>query len=41
MRQVSWVVFEEVTSGDWAIGGGTLTTADVKAPAVGSGAQPT
>jgi 4-oxalocrotonate tautomerase len=31
MRQVTWVVIEEVKSGDWAIAGRTLTTADVKA----------
>jgi 4-oxalocrotonate tautomerase len=31
MRSVTWVVVEEVTSGDWGIGGKTLTTADVKA----------
>lgn len=31
MRPVTWVVIEEVKSGDWAIGGGTLTTADVHA----------
>jgi 4-oxalocrotonate tautomerase len=31
LRSVTWVVVEEVTSGDWGIGGQTLTTADVKA----------
>jgi 4-oxalocrotonate tautomerase len=31
MRPVTWVVIEEVKSGDWAIGGRTLTTADVHA----------
>jgi len=31
MRSVTWVVIEEVKSGDWAIGGRTLTTADVHA----------
>jgi len=31
MRSVTWVVVEEVRSGDWAIGGRTLTTADVHA----------
>jgi len=35
MRQVTWVVVEEVKSGDWAIGGKTLTTNDVKALAAG------
>ncbi len=31
MRGVTWVVIEEVTSGDWGIGGKALTTADVRA----------
>jgi 4-oxalocrotonate tautomerase len=31
MRGVTWVVVEEVKSGDWGIGGNPLTTADVKA----------
>jgi 4-oxalocrotonate tautomerase len=31
MRPVTWVVVEEVRSGDWGIGGKPLTTADVKA----------
>jgi 4-oxalocrotonate tautomerase len=31
LRQVTWVVVEEVKSGDWGIGGGGLTTADVHA----------
>jgi 4-oxalocrotonate tautomerase len=31
MRQVTWVVVEEVKSGDWGIAGNPLTTADVKA----------
>ncbi len=31
MRPVTWVVVEEVKSGDWGIGGRALTTADVKA----------
>ncbi|GAA3470560.1 tautomerase family protein [Nonomuraea roseola] len=35
MRSVTWVVIEEVKSGDWGIGGKTLTTADVKALAAG------
>jgi len=35
MRQVTWVVLEEVKSGDWGIGGKTLTTDDVKALAAG------
>jgi 4-oxalocrotonate tautomerase len=35
MRGVTWVVVEEVHSGDWGIGGKALTTADVKALAAG------
>jgi 4-oxalocrotonate tautomerase len=31
MRPVTWTVIEEVKSGDWAIAGKPLTTADVKA----------
>jgi 4-oxalocrotonate tautomerase len=31
MRQVTWVLIEEVKSGDWGIAGKPLTTADVKA----------
>ena len=31
MRSVTWVVLEEVKSGDWAIGGRTLSTSDVQA----------
>jgi 4-oxalocrotonate tautomerase len=31
MRPVTWTVIEEVRSGDWAIGGKQLSTADVKA----------
>jgi 4-oxalocrotonate tautomerase len=30
MRQVTWVAVEEVESGDWGIGGHSLTTQDVK-----------
>lgn len=29
MRGVTWVTFHEVESGDWGIGGRTLTTEDV------------
>ncbi|MEJ7763736.1 MAG: 4-oxalocrotonate tautomerase family protein [Thermomicrobiales bacterium] len=39
MRPVTWVVVEEVRSGDWGIGGNPLTTADVQALAAG-GAEP-
>jgi 4-oxalocrotonate tautomerase len=35
MRPVTWVVIEDVKSGDWAIGGNPLTTADVKNLAAG------
>jgi 4-oxalocrotonate tautomerase len=35
MRPVTWVVVEEVRSGDWGIGGNPLTTADVKSLAAG------
>jgi 4-oxalocrotonate tautomerase len=35
MRSVTWVVVEEVKSGDWGIGGNSLETADVKALAAG------
>ena len=35
MRPVTWVVVEEVKSGDWGIGGKALTTADVKGLAAG------
>jgi 4-oxalocrotonate tautomerase len=30
MRPVTWVVLEEVNSGEWGIGGKALTTQDVK-----------
>ncbi len=35
MRPVTWVVVEEVKSGDWGIAGNPLHTADVKALAAG------
>ena len=31
LRPVTWVVIEEIKSGDWGIAGNPLTTADVKA----------
>jgi 4-oxalocrotonate tautomerase len=31
MRGVTWVVIQEVRSGEWGIGGRPLSTADVKA----------
>jgi 4-oxalocrotonate tautomerase len=36
MRSVTWVVIDEVRSGDWAVGGRSLTTADVQALAAGA-----
>jgi 4-oxalocrotonate tautomerase len=36
MRGVTWVVLEEVKSGDWAIGGKALSTEDVRALAAGA-----
>ena len=36
MRGVTWVVVEEVKSGDWGIGGQALTTDDVRALAAGA-----
>jgi len=38
MRQVTWVVVEEVKSGDWGLGGKPLTTEAVKALAAGASA---
>jgi 4-oxalocrotonate tautomerase len=35
MRPVTWCVVEEVRSGDWGMGGNTLTTTDVKNLAAG------
>ncbi len=35
LRQATWVVIEEVKSGNWAIGGQSLTTAAVKEMALG------
>lgn len=36
MRPVTWVVVEEVASGEWGIAGQPLSTADVKALAAGA-----
>ncbi len=36
MRGVTWVVVEEVKSGDWGIGGNALRTEDVLALAAGA-----
>jgi len=35
MRPVTWVVIEEVKSGDWGVGGKAFSCADVKALAAG------
>ena len=35
MRQITWVVVEEVKRGDWGIGGQPLTTSDAQALAAG------
>ncbi|HEY4261881.1 MAG TPA: 4-oxalocrotonate tautomerase family protein [Schlesneria sp.] len=35
MRPVTWVVIEEVKSGEWGVGGKPLTTSDVQALAAG------
>jgi 4-oxalocrotonate tautomerase len=35
MRGVTWVVVEQVASGDWGIGGQTLTTEAIRALAAG------
>ena len=36
MRPATWVIVEEVTSGEWGVGGNPLSTADVKALAAGA-----
>lgn len=38
LRPVTWVVIEEVKSGDWGMGGKSVTTADVKKLAAGKSA---
>ena len=35
MRKVTWVIVEEVKSGEWGIGGNPVTADDVKALAAG------
>jgi 4-oxalocrotonate tautomerase len=35
MRSVTWVIAEDVASGDWGIAGNPLTTEDVQALAAG------
>ena len=36
LRAVTWVVIEEVHSGDWGVGGKPLRTEDVRALAAGT-----
>lgn len=36
MRPVTWVIVEDVRSGEWGIGGKPLSTADVKALSAGA-----
>jgi 4-oxalocrotonate tautomerase len=38
MREVTWVVVEEVQTGDWGIAGKALSTEDIKSLAVGTAA---
>jgi 4-oxalocrotonate tautomerase len=38
MRGVTWVLIDEVKSGDWGMGGNAVTTADVHALAAGAAA---
>ena len=38
MRHVTWIALEEVKSGDWAIGGNSLTTNAIKQLALGKAA---
>ena len=35
LREVTWVVIDEVKSGNWGVGGNALTTENVKALAAG------
>jgi 4-oxalocrotonate tautomerase len=37
MRSVTWVLIEDVRSGEWGIGGQAMTTEQVKALAAGKG----
>lgn len=37
MRSVTWVVIEDVRSGEWGIGGNALTTEAVRSLAAGKG----
>ena len=40
LRPVTWVVLEEVKTGDWGVGGHGLTVADVKEMASGKKREP-
>jgi 4-oxalocrotonate tautomerase len=40
MRAVTWVIIEEIKSGEWAVGGKQITTTDVKALAAGHASRP-
>ncbi len=39
MRAVTWVIVEEIRSGDWGIAGKALCTEDVRALAAGAPAE--
>jgi 4-oxalocrotonate tautomerase len=39
LRQYTWVVVEEVKSGDWGMGGKGITNSDVKSLAAGGAKQ--
>jgi 4-oxalocrotonate tautomerase len=38
LRPLTWVVIDEIKSGDWGVGGNGLTTEDVRAMQSGAGA---
>jgi len=38
LRSVTWVTIEELKTGDWGMGGNSITTCDVKAMAAGKNA---
>ena len=39
LRQYTWVLLDEVKSGDWGMGGNGITTSDVKSLAAGGAKQ--
>jgi 4-oxalocrotonate tautomerase len=41
VRPVTWVILEEVKSGEWGVGGNPLTTAVVRALAAGNSTRTT